>query len=303
MLSGTQLSHEFQAYNATTGAITAWVKIPTLQYDTDTTIYLGYGNSTVSASMEDINNVWTAYAGAYHLEGSYDGTAGEVKDSKGTNNGVATAPTVQTTGKVDYGQDFQANADYIDLGDMATYDNATSLSMEFWYYPDTNNVGDSILRKWAGANAQFYLAHNGAGDAGELEAGVYDGSNILQSDTDALNLTTQWYHITCVWDATADAFDWYVDGATEAHTDSGAGGVTDLGTGAERLFIGARYNGGSPDLHIDGKMDEVRLSTTKLTQSWAITNFNTQNSPSTFYSFTAVAGAGISASRRLVNMS
>ena len=48
--SDTQLNHEIESYNATTGVIVMWVKIPTLSYNTDTDIYMYYGNSNISTS-------------------------------------------------------------------------------------------------------------------------------------------------------------------------------------------------------------------------------------------------------------
>src|SRR6266481_2731264 len=41
------LAFEQDSYNSSTGAITYWVKIPTVSHSTDTTFYLFYGNSSI----------------------------------------------------------------------------------------------------------------------------------------------------------------------------------------------------------------------------------------------------------------
>lgn len=288
---------EIESYNAATGAIIAWVEIPTLDYNDDTVFYMVYGDSGVTTSQEDVNGTWGAYNGVWHLKNSYDGTAGEVKDSTGNNNGKggAGAVPVQVAGVVGNGQDFQANADYIDVGDPTTWDGATSLTMEFWYNPDTINVLDSIVRKASGAQAAFYVGHDGT-NADELAGYVYDGSNLLDVETTNADLATAggWYHVTWTWDATADQINCYLNGSLPSILVNTGNSPTAVAAVAENLTFGARYNGGSVDSHIDGQMDEIRMSSTYLTPSWAYTNYNTQNSPSTFYTMgnETAAGAG-----------
>jgi len=54
----TKLDREIESYDAATGTIIIWVKIPTLSYNTDTDIYVYYRNSSVSTSQENITGVW-----------------------------------------------------------------------------------------------------------------------------------------------------------------------------------------------------------------------------------------------------
>lgn len=70
--AGTQLlDYEVESYNAATGQIVAWVRIPTLSHSTDTVIYLLYGNSSVTASQQNTKSVWDSnYGGVFHISGT-----------------------------------------------------------------------------------------------------------------------------------------------------------------------------------------------------------------------------------------
>ena len=47
--AGLQLDHEIESYNATNGTLVAWVRIPSLNPSGDTTIYMYYGNSSITS--------------------------------------------------------------------------------------------------------------------------------------------------------------------------------------------------------------------------------------------------------------
>src|ERR1700694_1577123 len=64
----TKLDHEIESYNATTGALSFWVRIPALSHTTDTAIYMQYGNSSITTSQENKAGVWdTSYKMVLHL--------------------------------------------------------------------------------------------------------------------------------------------------------------------------------------------------------------------------------------------
>ena len=56
----TQLDHEIESYDPTTGTINVWVRIPTLSHTCDTIIYAAYGNAAITTSQENRTGVWTA---------------------------------------------------------------------------------------------------------------------------------------------------------------------------------------------------------------------------------------------------
>ncbi len=63
----TKLSHEIETYTSATGALVAWVKVPSLWAHVDTTLYMYYGNSG-AFNQQNATGVWDAKTGAvYHL--------------------------------------------------------------------------------------------------------------------------------------------------------------------------------------------------------------------------------------------
>ena len=78
----SKLDHEIENFNSDTGALTAWVRIPSLSGSTNTEIYIYYGNGSCP-SQENANGVWDAnYQMVQHLEE----TSGTHQDSTSNNN-------------------------------------------------------------------------------------------------------------------------------------------------------------------------------------------------------------------------
>ena len=74
------LDHEIELYDTTNDKLVAWVRIPTLDYNDDTVIYLHYGNPNVTVSTENPAGVWDDnFVGVYHLSH----TSGDAVDSIG----------------------------------------------------------------------------------------------------------------------------------------------------------------------------------------------------------------------------
>jgi hypothetical protein len=73
----------------TNDKLVAWVRIPVLDFDNNTTIYMYYGNTAVTAATENPTGVWdSSYVGVWHLkeEQAGTGTADVYKDSTANAN-------------------------------------------------------------------------------------------------------------------------------------------------------------------------------------------------------------------------
>jgi hypothetical protein len=98
----TKLNHEVETYNATTGAVNYWVKVPLLSHTSDTTIYLCYGNSSVTTDQSNKTGVWDAnYKGIWHLS---NGTTLNASDSTTNANNGTISGAVATAGREDGGR-------------------------------------------------------------------------------------------------------------------------------------------------------------------------------------------------------
>ncbi|MBP6858197.1 MAG: DUF2341 domain-containing protein, partial [Candidatus Pacebacteria bacterium] len=109
----TPLKFEINKWSATTGELIAWIKIPTLSHTTNTTIYMAYGNPSITTDQSDPAGVWTNnYLSVWHLG---DGTTLNLADSTSNNNTLVNGnSTPATPGKFYGGADFVgANSNYL----------------------------------------------------------------------------------------------------------------------------------------------------------------------------------------------
>src|SRR2546427_2981282 len=144
------LDHEIEKYDAGSGQLIAWVRIPVLRTQTSpnpsTRIWIYYGDSGVSASTECLTpqiiagncaGVWdTNYKGVWHLKE----TSGTVSDSTtNANTGTPTnAPTLGVAGQIGNATKFDGVNAYINMPDSASLDITGPLTLEGWIRADTN---------------------------------------------------------------------------------------------------------------------------------------------------------------------
>ena len=65
----TQLSHEIERYGSATGALVAWVKVPSLPSATDTVLFMYYSNGSATSQQDATGGVWDSnYKAVWHLK-------------------------------------------------------------------------------------------------------------------------------------------------------------------------------------------------------------------------------------------
>ncbi len=267
-----------------TGAQTGelWFKAPLLSGVTDMPFYIYYGNSSATdyAATETFgrNNVWTnGYAAVWHLK---DGTTLSGTDAtSNTNTGTAGAGATAVTGKLNGGADFAGSStSYIEAAHSASLSIATPLTLSAWVYLDgyggaSNLYIRGIMSKYLTTNAYFIRVGNGvSGSANYLDFG--GATHIIESTNFPLS---QWVYVTGTTDASGNG-KLFRDG-NQVLT-----GTVSIGTNTENVRIGEDYSSGANDRNWDGKIDEARVSNVERTPGWIKTEYNNQNSPSTFYS-------------------
>lgn len=270
----TKLKHEIEYYDATTGQIIAWVKVPTLSSSVNTELYMYYGNAGVAAQA-DVANVWTnGFKTVMHVG---DGTTLSAADSTGTYNGTVSGTTA-TTGQVDgamavtCGNEITSPAGlYTMVGGGNTY----SLSM--WVYQTSTG---STRYLWDGDSANGLSAFMNIASGVNLEWGNRDiaSEGVLYRTYTGLTLNaTTWYHIVAQKTAAGDNGNLYIDGALKSTYTGTIGGLSNSSSG---MYWGNYHNSGTSCL--DGKMDEMRISSTVRSADWVLAEYNNQSSPSTF---------------------
>jgi len=291
----TKLSHEIEKYTSSTGALVAWVKVPTVTDSANTTIFMYYGYPA-SPNQQDRTNVWDAdFRGVWHLKEDPSGTAPQMLDSTanawhGTSNGAMTTSD-QVAAIVNGGLDLDGSNDYISTNYVQT--GVTAYTIEAWIKTSTISMQRVIVHdRGSGAGRSLTLSIGGTypggpGVAGGVGYGV-DSDNIYigRYSTTTVN-NNNWHHLVGVWTAPAGTaiapaqFSIYIDGTPAATTDAtvGTAPLSPLtGLGGTLLAQHAPWNTYLPSI-----IDEVRISNTVRNANWILTEYNNQNSPATFH--------------------
>jgi len=287
--SGLQLDHEIESYNATNGTLVAWVRIPSLNPSGDTTIYMYYGNSAITSPTANPTGVWnTSYGwrGVWHLRESPSGTSGEIKDSTFNANNGTTSGTMdssdQVPGKVDGSLDFDGVDDLVDFGNPGSLQLTGAMTASAWVWVDAfgtfpavntrfvTKSGDEPQRGWelnlenSDSKAYFIISE--------------DGYSATQSRvTSTGNVPTgQWIQYVGVFEPST-AVRIYVNGSLDnsntTSIPSSQHNATNNVHMAERTLCSNCY--------LDGKLDEVRISSVARNTCWIGTEYNNQSSPGT----------------------
>lgn len=269
----TKLDHEIESYASGTGTLVAWVEIPSLSSTANTVIYMYYGY-TSAASQQNVNGTWnTNYRGVWHLNND------SFSDATSTGNNAVNSGTVNSAAaKVAGGRSFATNGSYMRVptsgwsasnGTVSLWINSNAFSGSRHQYIFGHTTQPSYANR-----IQLYTDDAG----GNFDLGL-GGSHTVATAMQAF-AAGQWYYVTLTW--SGGNYNVYVNGAARA-----SGTYTNLTTLHSFAHIGKQgneVNPGSPDESFDGFMDEVRVSNTARSAGWILTEYNNQNSPSTFYS-------------------
>ncbi|MBN8696291.1 MAG: DUF2341 domain-containing protein [Bacteroidetes bacterium] len=271
----TQLNHQLEKYVSTTGALTVWVKIPTLSTSINTYIYMYYGNSAIVTDQSN-TAVWNNYHGVWHLENN------SFADNSG--NGYTLTNNSTTNQSPAFINDGRANAGTNWLEVANTFPNiTTSYSMSGWIYTTNNaKAGQRVFCDDVNNTGGYALS---LGDGGTGMLRFYSRSSnpvILDGPANQIANNT-WYYVVAVADITNGRKTIYVNGvqaATATFTNA-------WGTDAGNCSIGGETASGETANRLQGRIDEVRVAKSALSADWVATEYANQNSPTTFYSISA----------------
>ena len=281
----TQLAHEIEVYQGTTGKIVMWVRIESLA--ATSVIYMFYGNGSIATfqgnvTSNGVTGVWDSnYVGVWHLNETVtdEATTGIHDDATSNNNDAAQRGNDDVPGRIAGGQDFDTD-DYADAGDQPEFQ-LPVYSWSMWIRgnsaPVTPPPGGINQRPISNASAQFQFnwSHWGAGFRQATTHQDAVGWKAAQIAT-PLSANT-WYYIVGTYDGSNIRV--YLNGGLE---DTEPAGTPVVAAGA--LAFG-NDSIGRPGFA--GQLDEVRVSNTPRLAGWIQTEYNNQFSPATFYSLGA----------------
>jgi len=287
------LDHEVEEYDPATGRLVAWVRLPSVNTNTagsDTVLYIYYGNSAITASIEDADGVWdTNYKGVWHLEESpANGVAGHDDSSGNSNSGTPSGfagdanGTTNATGKIGGADRFDGTDDFLDMGSDATLDDLGPLTVSAWINPDTTGEGSAgkVIAKYDTGTGRWFLEIDDT--APEVETFEFnkdhattDLARVASNSTVSL---TSWQQVVVTWDGTTTASNIHIykNGAEVSYAVTTNGAGAENSDAGEPLIIGARADNGNA---YDGYIDEVRVSNVVRTADWIKTAYNNTNAP------------------------
>jgi len=270
--NNAKLSHEIESYNSSTGALVAWVKVPSLSTSGDTVLYMYYGNSG-AANQQDVTNVWDSnYVAVYHLNQATGGS-NAIKDSTSNANHMTdnNGPTLGATGRIGNAISFDGVNDFLSESGDASLRITGDLTVEFWANPE-----GSSSSPFGGVNRGI-VSH---GDSGELEVDntLYSaqssstqtkltmyheygtGNNQADASFDNFNWGTDldWHHGVIRRDAAVSTdIELYIDGSLNSTVN-----YTTNPTGGTSSFLSIGTNSGISGNSANAIIDEVRISNT-----------------------------------------
>lgn len=264
----------FSSLAATGGSYTAWVQIPSISTTFSSDIYMYYGNAAILTDQSS-TAIWSNYHGVWHLQNN--------NFNDNTSNGYNTtnnATTNQSPAQINDGRALSGTNQWLEVAN--TFPNiATNFTMSGWIYTTLNTkTGQRVFCDDRNDNGGYAFS---LGDGGTGRLRFYSrGSNPVILDGPANQIANNtWYYVTAVADISNGRKTIYVNGVQAATGTFVNAWGTDNGNAA----IGGEP-AGSPETanRFQGRIDEVRVANVALSADWIATEYNNQNSPSTFYS-------------------
>lgn len=276
--TGTLLKFERESFSITGGAANGvyWVK-SNLTTAAATDIYI-YFRATDTADGSDAANAWDAnYLAVYHMNGaSWNGTSGEIIDSKAYSNGTASgnATTTATNAKIFRNATFDGNTDYANLNRLQSMEGLSAATWSAWnrFYamPANGHYAHPIEKSEAsfGTFRQIIIDNDNLGhfrfstavkttNNNWYGAGAYVTGNVTSI---AINT---WYYAVSRFTGSGVKID--VNGANEGSTTGLSG--TLQGTTAN-CVLGAKLALVAESEWMNGMMDEVRFSNISRADAW-----------------------------------
>ena len=235
----TKLSHEIEKYVTGTGELQAWVKIPTLSYNSDTIIYMYYGNA-LATNQQDAINVWDA--NNKMVQNMSEDPTGTMQDSTSNNNDGTSSGTMtsgdQVAGQIDGSIDFDGVDDKITVADSATLDITDAITFSSWVNVSgtgfTALVDDALTTGQFSHKKEITITANGTSTPAnyQVKVTVAHANGIMQASFEDIRFNTK--------------AGGYIDYWIESHTDNTTAdiwlelpdAITDPGSDTINMFYG-----------------------------------------------------------------
>ncbi|MBD3172283.1 DUF2341 domain-containing protein [Candidatus Bathyarchaeota archaeon] len=290
--NSTQLDHEIEDYDGTTGYLAAWVNTD-LSTAQDTVIWMYYGNPS-SPNQEKPSQVWANdFNGVWHMSQN-PGADPQLLDSTSNNEdgsfqgGMDSSD--QVNGKANGALDFDGVNDYINLGDIDT--RLDAVTVEAWFYHES--TGDErIFCKSRGTAVSDHILSLGIDD--DIVRVRVDtqgpGGGVTSHDSNPFATTNKWQYVAFTWSRTTENLYIYGDDTVIGSFNKQGFRIQDPNidvTIGNVNTVDSRY--------WDGVLDEIRLSSVDRDPAWLKATYFTTSEPDKFVSLGPQQGQDTSVS-------
>ncbi len=279
------IPHEIVDWDTVAEEAEVWVKIPTLDYNDDTVIYVWYNNATVPAVLSTdyygSKNVWpTEFKAVYHLNTDFSDSTVNANTMTGSNS-----PTF-AAGKIKSGADFELSSSQsasIADGSQTGLDITGDLTILAWSkFESRSNARQGLVSKWDDAQRAYGLSVTPT----NIQLHINNGTEFEPSN--ALSTTNGvWTHLGVTYDTGTTTGKFFQDGS-QLGTDK-TGGIASISNTSASFRLSyiteAWYN--------DGMLDEVWVTADEKSEDFVATVYNNQSDPSTFATGSAISNSAI----------
>ena len=231
------------------------------------------------ASLRSATVAYGAPAGLVAAYSFDEGIGPTVGDASGNGiNGTISGATWTTAGRYAGALSFNGSSSFVDLGNPAPLRITGSMTWSAWVLATGTPADDGqIIAKSTGNSGSIGWQLKTSPDTGPHTFGIGvspNGNSITQRfSTTVRNLNT-WYHVAGVYDAAARTLHVYVNGVLDDGVLLGTVPASQFDP-AQNVIIGRRSGG----FHFQGRIDELRVYNTALTQAQIQADMNTPVTP------------------------
>lgn len=268
------LNWEIESWDPTTGALVAWVKIPTLSHTTNGTIYMRYGSTSITTFQGGAQGaVYDAgFSRVWHASDAITGSGQTVKDWTSNSGNITTVGSWTSA---------QAVAGQVGNGLKLLSSNTTHLSftvmnltsdwtLEGWFNATSATIDENTYT--FDSNVPSWLNEMAFGDAAGY-AGIFNTSGAAIQDDNQTTSNT-WHHFA--FTRTGTTLSMYRDGVFVKSNTNGFSFSSLNSIGYDNGF-------NTQDIIVD----ELRISTSVRGADWIKTFYNNTSAPGTFISIGA----------------
>ncbi len=275
-ISGNQLDHELEYYQSYDGKYVAWVRIPSFDPTTTTTIRMYYGNSAITTDPS-VSTVWAAdYEIVLHLEDN------NLEESTNNFSSISQNGTWLVYNEL-FGRcrGFSGYNNYIQVPIGSINDNGP-FTISLWFKPterksrtlfdggNPNNTPKDFYSFFK--NNKITWTYQ---DSNNDEYSIFGNSHITKD---------AWSYLSITGSYNGTVQNIFLNGSQIATAFISSGGKP---SSLLDLRFGSSNDRSSSNTNNDfiGNMDEIRISSSARTSDWIATEYANQNSPNTFVAF------------------